>query len=168
MMHIRDAGPGDVPAITELLNAPIDTTTTIYRSEPFALADREDWFADQVAHGRPVLVAVDDGDIVGFASYGAFRDNERLPGFRFTVEHTVHVGEAAWGSGVGRRLMDELIARAVSAGVHVMVGAVDAANAGSVRFHERVGFVEQGRLREVGWKHDQWLDLVLMVRRLDG
>ena len=103
---------------------------------------------------------------IGFATYGPFRDNERLPGYRFTVEHSVHVSEAAWGKGVGRRLMDELIARAAAGGVHVMLGAVDAANGGSVRFHERVGFVEQGRLREVGWKHDQWLDLVFMVRRI--
>ena len=95
-----------------------------------------------------------------------FRDNERLHGYRFTVEHSVHVREVAWGRGVGRRLMDELIARAAAAGVHVMIGAVDGANGGSVRFHERLGFVEQGRLREVGWKHDRWLDVVFMARRI--
>ena len=80
----------------------------------------------------------------------------------------LHVDEGAWGAGVGRRLMDELIARAAAAGIHVMIGAVDAANDGSVRFHERIGFVEQGRLREVGWMDDRWLDLVFMVRRIDG
>ena len=168
MIHVRDARAADVGDITRILNALIDTTTIAWRSEPHPPAEREAWFAAQTAAGLPVLVAVDDGDVVGFATYGPFRDNEKWPGYRFTVEHSVHVSESAWGSGVGRRLMDELIARAAGAGVHVMVGAVDAANDGSVRFHERVGFVEQGRLREVGWKHDQWLDLVFMVRRIDG
>jgi L-amino acid N-acyltransferase YncA len=167
MIHVRDARADDVVAIATILNSLIDTTTISYRSEPHSLAEREAWFDAQVAAGLPTLVAVDDGAVVGFATYGPFRDNERLPGFRFTVEHSVHVDEAAWGKGVGRRLMDELIVRAAAAGVHVMVGAVDAANEGSVRFHERVGFVEQGRLREVGWKHDRWLDLVFMVRRID-
>jgi len=167
MIHVRDARADDVVAIATILNSLIDTTTISYRSEPHSLPEREAWFDAQVAAGLPTLVAVDDGTVVGFATYGPFRDNERLPGFRFTVEHSVHVDEAAWGRGVGRRLMDELIVRAAAAGVHVMVGAVDAANEGSVRFHERVGFVEQGRLREVGWKHDRWLDLVFMVRRID-
>lgn len=168
MIHVREALRADVPAITAILNALIDTTTTIYRNEPFPLADRQEWFDAQGAAGRPVLVGVDDGEVVGFASYGPFRDNERLPGFRFTVEHTVHVSEAAWGTGVGRRLMDELIVRAAAGGVHVMLGAVDSANEGSIRFNERLGFTEQGRLREIGWKHDRWLDMVFMVRRLDG
>lgn len=168
MIHVRDAAPGDVIAITDILNAVIDSTTAIYRTDPYPLADREAWFAAQVEAARPVLVAVDDREVVGFATYGPFRDNERLPGYRFTVEHSVHVREAAWGRGVGRRLMDELIARAAAARVHVMIGAVDGANAGSVRFHERLGFVEQGRLREVGWKHDQWLDVVFMARRINA
>lgn len=168
MIHVRDARVDDMVAIAATLNALLDSTTIAYRTEPYSLAEREAWFAAQVEAGLPTLVAVDDGTVVGFATYGPFRDNERLPGFRFTVEHSVHVDEVAWGRGVGRRLMDELIARAAAAGVHVMVGAVDAANGGSVRFHERVGFVEQGRLREVGWKRDQWLDLVFMVRQVDG
>jgi phosphinothricin acetyltransferase len=167
-MHVREARAADVGDIARILNALIDTTTVTYRTEPHSLAECNAWFSEQEAAGRPTLVAVDDAVVVGFASYGPFRDNERLPGFRFTVEHSVHVDETGWGRGVGRRLMDELIVRAAAAGVHVMVGAVDAANAGSVRFHERLGFVEQGRLREVGWKHDQWLDLVFMVRRIDG
>ncbi|MEZ5246212.1 MAG: N-acetyltransferase family protein [Acidimicrobiales bacterium] len=168
MIHVREARAADVGDITRILNALIETTTITWRTDPHPTGEREEWFERQSAAGLPVLVAVDDGVVVGFASYGPFRDNEKWPGYRFTVEHSVHVDESAWGSGVGRRLMDELIVRAAAAGVHVMVGAVDAANAGSVRFHERVGFVEQGRLREVGWKHDRWLDLVFMVRRIDG
>lgn len=168
MIHVRDAVPADVADITRIVNALIGTTTITWRGEPYPVGEREEWFARQAAAGLPVLVAVDDGAVVGVASYGPFRDNDKWPGYRFTVEHSVHIDEAAWGAGVGRRLMDELIARAAAAGIHVMIGAVDAANDGSVRFHERIGFVEQGRLREVGWMDDRWLDLVFMARRIDG
>ncbi|MEQ8842162.1 MAG: N-acetyltransferase family protein [Acidimicrobiales bacterium] len=166
MISIRDAVADDVAGITGIVNASIVDTTTIWRTEPYSLANRAAWFESQTAAGLPVLVANDDGVVVGFASYGPFRDNERLPGYRFTVEHSVYVDGAGSGRGVGRALMDELVARATAADVHTMVGAIDASNVGSLRFHEQVGFEEQGRLREVGWKHDQWLDLVFMVRRI--
>ena len=166
MIHIRDAVADDIDAITTIQNATIETTTGEWRDEPHPVAERAEWLAAQADANLPVLVAVDTGAVIGFASYGPFRDNSKWPGYRFTVEHSVHVAESAWGAGVGRRLMDELIVRAFSAGVHAMIGAIDSSNDGSVRFHERIGFVEQGRLKEIGWKHGQRLDLVLMVRLL--
>lgn len=167
VIHVRDAVVADVEAITRILDEAIRTSDAIWRSAPYPPGDRAVWFEAQSAAGRPVLVAVDDGVVVGFASYGQFRDNERLPGYRFTVEHSVYVDDGVLGRGVGRRLMDELIARAATDGVHVMIGAVDGGNEGSIRFHERLGFVEQGRLSEVGWNGERWLDLVFMVRRID-
>jgi phosphinothricin acetyltransferase len=62
--------------------------------------------------------------------------------------------------------MEALMARAVAAGKHVMVAGIDAENVGSIRFHERLGFVEAARVHEVGFKFDRWLDLVLMQRTL--
>ena len=81
-----------------------------------------------------------------------------------TVEHTVHVREDQWGSGVGRTLVDALLERARAAGKRVIVAAVDGDNDGSIRFHERLGFVQVARLPGVGFKHDRWLDLVLLQR----
>jgi phosphinothricin acetyltransferase len=91
----------------------------------------------------------------------------KWPGYRFTVEHTVHVREDHWGSGAGRALMEELVERARAAGKHVMVGALDGANEASLRFHARLGFVEVARMPEVGRKFGRWLDLVLVQRILD-
>ena len=75
--------------------------------------------------------------------------------------------EDSWGRGIGRRLIDALAARARRDGKHVMVAAIDSENVGSIRFHERLGFVEVGHLREVGLKFGRRLDLVLMQRVLD-
>ena len=165
-MEIRDATGADAEAISTLYNALIPTTTVAWTEELETVDERRAWLGRQAAQGNPVLVA-DDGEVVGFASYGGFRDSMKWPGYGYTVEHTIHVRQDRWGAGVGRGLMEELITRARAAGKHVMVGALDGANEASLRFHERLGFVEVARMPEVGRKFDRWLDLVLVQRILD-
>lgn len=165
--RVRDAAPGDVGEMTGIYNALLGPTTIEWTEDLHTEADRLAWQQGQQAAGLPVLVAEDQaGTIVGWASYGPFRDNQRWPGYRFTVEHSIHVAEAWWGRGVGRQLVETLADRATEAGMHVMVAAIDGENVESIGFHERLGFVEVGRLREIGTKHGRWLDLVLMQRVL--
>jgi L-amino acid N-acyltransferase len=159
---IRDATPDDVAAILDLYNALIPTTTIAWTEREQTLEDRQQWFDRQRTVGNPVLVAELDGLVIGFATFGDFRDSVKWPGYRFTVEHTIHVRADHWGSGIGRHLMHELIERARHAGKHVMIGGIDGANDASIRFHERLGFVEVARMPETGWKFDRWLTLVLM------
>ena len=165
-VDIRDATPGDLAPIVDLLNATLLSTTFEYTETPHTLASRSDWFERQRQRRFPVLVAQVDGAVVGFAAYGDFRDSTARPGYRFTVEHSVHVAESHWGGGIGRRLMEALIERARAAGVHVMIGAIDSSNVDSLTVHTKLGFVEIARLPEVGHKFDQWLDLVLVQRIL--
>jgi phosphinothricin acetyltransferase len=112
-------------------------------------------------------VAEDQGQVVGVAAFGWFRDVEKWPGYRFTVENTIHVREDRWGSGVGELLMRALIERARETGKHTMIAAVDSRNEASIRFHQRLGFIEVARMPEVGAKFDQWQDLVLLQLGLD-
>jgi L-amino acid N-acyltransferase len=165
-VEIRDATGADVEAISALYNALIPTTTVAWTDVPETVEERRAWLGRQADQGHPVLVA-DDGELLGFASYAGFRDSMKWPGYRFSVEHTIHVREVSWGRGVGRALMEALVSRARAAGMHVMVGALDGANDASLRFHERLGFVGVARMPEVGWKFDRWLDLVLVQRILD-
>lgn len=167
-MIIRPATDADVAAITRIHNALIETTTYEYRDARYEEDERRDWLRAKQRADLPVLVADVDGEVCGFAAYGPFRDNEKWPGYATTVEHSVHVDAAAQGRDVGRRLMDALLDAAVARGIHAVIGAIDSSNDGSIRFHERLGFVEEGRLREVGRKHGQRLDLVLMSWRDDG
>ncbi|MEZ5375576.1 MAG: N-acetyltransferase family protein [Acidimicrobiales bacterium] len=163
-MLVRDATVADMARCRDLYNALIDTTTVAWTEEHQTLRQRKAWFARQTRAGHPVLVAEQAGDVVGFAAYGSFRGSGKWPGYRYTVEHTIHVDGACWGQGIGRALLQELIERGRATGVHAMVGAVDGANIESIRFHERMGFVEVARMPEVGRKFDRWLDLVLMQR----
>ena len=163
---IRDAHDADMPRCRELYNALIDTTTAAWTEQQQTLDERQSWFRRQQRDGHPVLVAEDTSEVVGFASYGSFRGSGKWTGYRYTVEHTIHVDRDHWGQGVGRSLMEELISRARRDDVHVMVGAIDSDNIDSIRFHERLGFVETARMPEVGHKFGRWLDLVLMQRIL--
>jgi L-amino acid N-acyltransferase YncA len=161
-MLVRPAAAPDVPAITDIANALVETTTVEWSETPHTVPDRDAWLADRESAGHPVLVAVDDEVVVGWATYGDFRDTGRWPGYRFTVEHSVHVAESHWGRGVGRALMVALVETARRAGKRVMVAAIDAGNVGSIEFHARLGFVEVGRMPGVGDKWGLRLDLVLM------
>ena len=164
MAHIRDARVDDAPGILAIYNDVIATSTAVYREEPATLDDRRQWFDARGAQGFPILVATENSGIVGFASYGDFRP---WPGYRFTVEHTVHIRADQRGRGVGTLLLRALIERAAAQGKHVMIGGVDADNEASLRFHERLGFVRAARLQQVGFKFGRWLDLVFVQRILD-
>ncbi|MEZ5289566.1 MAG: N-acetyltransferase family protein [Vicinamibacterales bacterium] len=163
-MDIRDAGEDDVPGILAIYNDVMATSTAIYREEPATLEAHTAWFLQRQALGYPVIVAEDDRGIAGFASFGDFR---QWPGYRFTVEHSVHVRADCRGQGVGGALMRPLIARAAALGKHVMIAGVDAENDASRRFHERLGFEKVAHFRQVGFKFGRWLDLMFLQRFLE-
>ena len=160
---VRDAEESDLPDILAITNEVIATTDAIWTETPQTLEERAAWFRQRRARGFPVLVAVDASGVAGFASYGPFRD---YPGFRLTVEHTVHVRADRRNAGGGRALVSALIARAEAAGVHVMVGAIDAGNASSIHLHRSLGFQEVGRMPQTGIRFGRWLNLVLLQRIL--
>ena len=166
---VRAARLEDVPAITDIQNELHDTTAIAWTDERHTVDARTTWFHQKRADGHPVLVAEDDGAVVGFTTYGDFRDTKRWPGYRVTCELTIFVTESRWGTGVGRLLIEELCRRAVADGKHVIVAAVDGENEASIRFHQRLGFVEVARMPEVGTRFGRWLTLVLLQKQLtDG
>ena len=165
---IRPATQHDVPALTQIQNALLDTTTYEWTETPHTVEERHAWLAAQAADGHPTLVAEDDdsGTVVGWAAYGDFRDSRKWPGYRFTVEHTVHVAEGHWGRGIGRALVNTLADHARHAGKRVMVAGIDASNVPSIDFHARLDFHEVARMPGIGDKWGRRLDLVLMQREI--
>lgn len=156
---LRPATSNDLTKILEIVNYSILHTTANYNYEIQNLEVQTKWFEDKKAKNLPVIVADLDGEVVGFGSYGQFR--EKI-GYQYTVEHSVYVVDNVIGKGVGSKLLTELIRLAKTQGYHVMIGAIDADNAGSIAFHEKFGFIAAGTIREVGYKFDHWLDLVFM------
>lgn len=158
-MEIRDATAGDVEQITAIHNDAVQNTMAIWNEAPVDAADRLAWLVARQGAGYPVLVAVEGGQVLGYASFGAWR---AWPGYRRTVEHSIYVGADQRGRGLGRALLAALIGRARADGKHVMVAGIEGGNLASIRLHEALGFQPVGRFREVGTKFGQWLDLAVM------
>jgi phosphinothricin acetyltransferase len=112
----------------------------------------------------PYLVAIADGEVLGFAYAGPYR---LRPGYRYTVEDSVYIAPTANGRGVGRALLAAVISRAESRGLRQMLAVIgDSANAASIGLHRSLGFRQVGLLPSVGFKFGRWVDSVIMQRAL--
>lgn len=144
-------------AILGIFNEAIETSTALYDYKPRAPSSMVGWFDAKRASGFPVTGVEDAaGTLLGFGSYGTFRG---WPAYKYTVEHSVYVHKDHRGHGLGRIVMQELIAAARQRDVHSMIGGIDATNTGSIALHERLGFKHVGTLPQVGFKFGRWLDL---------
>ncbi len=159
-MIVRPAIAADARSICAITN-PIIRETLI----TFTTRERlESEVAEEIAKkGARFLVAEDQGAVLGFASYGPFRSG---PGYVHTAEHSIQLSAQARGKGVGRELMSRLEDVARQDRIHVLIAGVSAANFDGIAFHQSMGFSEVGRMSQVGRKFDQWLDLVLMQKKL--
>lgn len=160
---IRPAVLDDLPAINDIWNEQVLRGTACFDHVPMDLACRREWFdAHDVNH--PVLVAHRRGTVLGWAAVHGWA---RRDGTAATVEHSVYVGSDARGQGVGRALVEELLDIGGRIGWHAVIGLVESGNAASLAFHEKLGFRQVGRLRQVGYKFGRWLD-VTVVQYLYG
>jgi L-amino acid N-acyltransferase YncA len=152
-------------AILAILNDAIVHSTALYDYKPRSAESMLSWFAAKRNGGFPVIGMEDEaGQLQGFASYGSFR---AWPAYKYTVEHSIYIHKDHRGHGLGRLLLEELVAQARRHDVHVMVAGIDATNAASVALHERLGFQHAGTIRQAGFKFGRWLDLAFYQRILD-
>lgn len=156
---IRAATGADVAAILGFWNPVIRDTLVTFNAAEKTEAE----LAGMIATRPAFLVADEGAGPVGFASYAQFRGGV---GYRHTMEHTIILGPAARGRGLGRALMTALEAQAREGGVHSLFAGVSAANPEGRAFHAALGYAEIAVLPEVGFKAGRWLDLVLMQKIL--
>lgn len=153
---MRAATQDDAPWIAQIWNALIADTLVTFTTTPKTQAD-----IAAIINERPVLALPEQG---GFATYGPFRAG---PGYAATVEHTILLAPQTRGQGQGRALMQALMQHARDAGHHIMVAGISGANPQAVAFHAALGFEQVALMPQVGRKGGQWLDLILMQKRLD-
>ncbi|WP_158810022.1 GNAT family N-acetyltransferase [Beijerinckia sp. L45] len=164
MISIRDAAAADIAQVAAIYRDAVLHGTGSFELDPPDDAEMIARHRRIVGQGYPFLVACEGMAILGYAYAFAYRDR---PAYRFTVEDSVYVRTECQGRGVGAALLARLIVEAETRGYRQMVAVIgDSANAGSVRLHRNAGFVPIGTLGAAGWKHDRWLDVVLMQRIL--
>lgn len=145
------------PAILEVFNDAILTSTALYDYKARTPEMMEGWFTAKEKGNFPVLGLEDEnGTLLGFASYGTFR---AWPAYKYSVEHSVYVHKDHRGRGIGKRLLREVIVAAQEQGYHTLIGGIDAQNTVSIRLHVDLGFVHCATIKEAGFKFGRWLDL---------
>ena len=162
---IRLATRDDLPPVLDIYNDAIINTTAIYDYKPHTLADREAWYDKKLAAGFPLFVFEEDGAVIGYATYGPFRD---FPAYKYTVEHSVYVHKDHHGKKIGTRLMQKLIETLNDRGYATLVAGIDADNEGSCLMHEKMGFRHAGTITKAGYKFGRWLTLRFYQYELAG
>ena len=161
---LRDCREGDLEAVRAIYAREVLEGTASFELEPPVLAElTARWRAIRSAR-LPYVVAEQGGRIAGYAYAGPYRAR---PGYRYTVENSVYVAPWARRQGVGRVLLNRVIAGASDCGMRQMVAIIgDSVHVASIVLHERAGFRLVGVLENVGCKFGRWLDTVIMQRAL--
>lgn len=161
---VRPATDDDAPALAALYGWHVLHGTGTFEEVPPAASEMAARLGRVRAAGLPYLVAEAGGAIAGFASAAPY--NARS-GYRFTAEDSVYIAPDQQGRGVGRALLESVIDACAARGVRRLVAFIgDSGNTGSIALHRALGFEPAGVLKEVGFKHGRWLDVVLMQRSL--
>ena len=153
---IRCTAP-HLPVIQEILNDAILNTTALYEYAPRSAEAMREWLAVSVRDGIPVIgIEWEPGVLAGFATWGPFRPRAA---YKYSAEHSVYVAERFRAAGIGRQLMEAIIAEAKQAELHMLIAGIDATNVASIALHRSLGFRCCGTVREAGFKFGRWLDL---------
>jgi phosphinothricin acetyltransferase len=161
-LHLRNSRAGDIPAITRIYGHWVTHGLASFEYDPPGEAEMARRRDAVLAGGYPYLVAeAADGSLLGYAYASAYRTR---PAYRFAVENSIYVAPGVKRGGVGRALLEALVARCTAAGFRLMVAVIgDSGNAPSIGLHRACGFSPAGTLPAIGWKQGRWVDSVLMT-----
>ncbi|HEX4248506.1 MAG TPA: GNAT family N-acetyltransferase [Pseudonocardia sp.] len=164
-LTVRPAERADLGAVERIYAHYVSTTTVSFELTPPDAAAWHERFDRVTEAGLPFLVAELPSD--GVAGYAYCSPWKPRPAYRHTVEDSIYVAPWAGRRGVGGQLLGALLDECTAAGVRQVIAViVDTGDPASIGLHDRHGFVAAGRLTGVGFKHDRWLDTVLLQRSL--
>ena len=158
-INVRPATEADVPAILDIYNHYVVNSVATFDVEPQTLDEKLEWFRLSTTLPYCAVVADIDGDVLGFASLGPFRSKAA---YRHTVENSVYVRPERQGNGIGKALLTRTLKIARASGLRAIIARIAGDNPASVALHERCGFGHVGIEREVGYKFERWIDVVVM------
>ena len=156
VIEIRRATEADAPALADVYNPYVVDSIITFEETPVSLSDMAARVAEVDSVGFPFLVAEARGLPVGFAHASKWKGR---CAYRHTAETTVYVGRDHWRLGVGMALYRRLLELLQQSGIHAAIGGIALPNEASIALHERLGFVQVARFREVGFKFGRWIDV---------
>ena len=163
---VRAAVPADLQVVAAICAHYVTTTVTTFEEVPPTVADWRRRLDDLAGRNLPFLVAEADGTVCGYAYASPWRPK---PAYRHTVEDTVYISPARTGLGLGRALLEALLAGCEQAGARQVIAVIaDTGSDASAALHRRFGFTQAGLLSGVGRKHGRWIDTLLMQKELES
>lgn len=163
-VQVTDATDADAGAIQAIYADEVLHRAATFEEEPPSVDEMARRMRAVRADGYPYLVARQNNRVVGYSYASAYRAR---PAYRFSVENSVYIAPDCQRQGIGRALLGALIERCENGPWQQMIAVIgDSANHGSIALHTAMGFEMVGTLRQAGFKHNRWVDTVLMQRSL--
>ncbi len=157
---MRAGRAADLPEVTEIYAHYVRDTVATFELQAPDLAEWRRRFDGIERAGLPFLVAEEDGRIAGYTYCSPWKQR---PAYRQTVENSIYLAPWALGRGLGGRLLDELLAACRSQDLREVIAVIaDSGNPASPALHRSRGFADAGKLRRVGFKHERWIDTMLL------
>ena len=153
---IRAASPADAEQIARIYNFYIANTVITFEEKAVSSEEMSARITEVLGQGLPWLVAESGGEIVGYSYAARWKSRSA---YRHSVETTIYLKDGASGRGIGKALYAALFPILRQLGIHAVIGGAALPNAASVALHESLGFERVGTFRQVGFKHDRWVDV---------
>jgi phosphinothricin acetyltransferase len=160
---IRNAREEDLPSLVTIFNHYIVDGHVTFDTEPTTVTDRRQWFASYGRDRYQLIVAEEEGRLLGCAYSSRYRQH---PAFDATVETSIYLNPAERGRGTGTRLYVDLLRRLEAQDVHLAVAGVALPNDASIALHRKVGFEEVGIFKEYAVKHETVISSIWFQRRI--
>ena len=154
---IRQAERADLQALLDIYNYEVIHGVATLDLQPKTIEQWEKWFEEHNVGNHPLIVALRDDHVAGYASLSSYREKEA---YQSTVELSVYVAPQDRGCKVATALMEAILKMArEDKSIHTVVSVITTGNEASCRLHEKFGFEFCGTIREVGVKFGKYLDI---------
>jgi L-amino acid N-acyltransferase YncA len=159
----RHATSDDLPAIVAIYNSTIPSRQVTADTEPVSVESRRAWFSEHTPDKRPLWVAEQGGQVIGWLSYSNFYGR---PAYSGTAELSIYIHEDARGKGLGRYFLQQAIDFAPRIGVHTLLGFIFGHNLPSLKLFEAYGFERWADMPRVATLDGIERDLVILGKRV--
>lgn len=158
-MQLQPLTPAHWPQVRAIYEAGMATGNATFETQA---PEWDAWDRAHLPHSR--LVAVDDitSTVLGWAALSPVSSRRVYAG---VAEESIYIADSARGQGVGRYLLQALIAASEAQGIWMLQASTFEENAASIGLHTQVGFRIVGYRERIAQRHGVWRNTVLLERR---
>ena len=170
-MNVRDVKLDDALSLLKIYKYYVLNTAITFEEEVPTLYEFEDRIRNITKKYPYIVVTDDNNNILGYSYANTFKERSA---YRFSVELTVYLDKSVKRQGLGRLLYTELEIRLKSIGIKNMCACITCpkndtnkfVSADSIKFHEKMGFSMVGKFINIGYKFNEWFDMVWMQKQI--